>query len=50
MRADSFITIRSQKSAMSLPPATASPLTFATTGFEQRHNDMKLSVQRRMKR
>jgi hypothetical protein len=49
MRASSAITSRSQHSAMSLPPATAWPCTFAIVGFALRQRLMKSSVLRFMK-
>src|SRR5262249_23566751 len=40
----SAITMRSQQSAMSLPPATAGPCTRAMVGLNDRHRDMKSRV------
>jgi hypothetical protein len=49
MRASSAITSRSQHSAMSLPPATAAPCTWAMVGLALRHRLMKSSLLRFMK-
>jgi hypothetical protein len=44
MRASSAITTRSQDRAMSLPPATACPWTFAMVGLSDRQSVKKPSV------
>ena len=44
MRASSLATTRSAHSAMSLPPPTHQPCTWAITGFGERHRLMNLGT------
>ena len=48
MRAVSLMIRKSQQSAMSEPPATAAPCTWAMVGLRERHKAMKSWVLRHM--